>query len=254
MRDFVVYYEVEVFALRAEEFLQTYRVIEETLSEKYAGKPVRHSSVVMEYLGDPESVPVREQLDMMREMRNILSHNADADGQMVFEPSAAVLKSLEDILAYIRKPPLVTAFATPAQHLLCADMSTRALPLMRMMDKRGFSHIPVLERGRLIGVFSTRTVFSRMAQDPDFDIRANTTLADFRTLLPLDAHRGETYRFMSADTSIVEARQAFSTPSAPNRRLSAIFITQNGTEKESLLGMLTPWDAMGFKTERNDHI
>ena len=66
--------------MRAEAFLQLYRVIEETLSEKYAGKAQRHSSVVMEYLNDPESVPVREPLDMMREMRNILSHNADMDG------------------------------------------------------------------------------------------------------------------------------------------------------------------------------
>ena len=241
----------EVLVLRAERFLQLYRVLEDALGEKYSGRTMRHASVVMEYLSDPESEPIREKLDLMREMRNVLSHNADIDGQMVFEPSEGVLKAMEEIVEYVKRPPLAIHCATPVDRLFCAGYKELALNIMRAMEKRGFSHVPILEKGRLVGVFSVRTVFSKMVRDPDFDIRSDTTLEDFRMLLPIEAHRGEKYGFMAADTSLYEARQVFTAFPAPNRRLAALFLTEHGDEDEPILGMLTPWDVMG--ESREDH-
>ena len=34
-------------------------------------------------------------------------------------------------------------------------------------------------------------------------------------------------------------------PKSPGKRIAAIFITQNGSPKEYILGMLTPWDIIG---------
>ena len=231
--------------MRAEEFLQKYRVLEDALEQKYSGRGLKHTSVVMEYLADKESEPVREELDMMREMRNVLSHNADRDGGMVFEPSEAVLRAMDDILDYARRPPRAVDFATPVGKLLCTSPREAALPLMRAMEKRGFSNVPVLEGGRLTGVFSVRTVFSRMVKNPEFDIRPDTLVSDFQMYLPIQAHRGEKFLFMPLEASLSEARQAFMEYPAPNKRLAAIFLTEKGGEDEKLLAMLTPWDALG---------
>ena len=82
--------------MRAEAFLQKYRVLEDALGERYSGRTLRHASVVMEYLQDAESQPIREKLDLMREMRNLLSHNADMDGEMIFEPSPGVMRAMDE--------------------------------------------------------------------------------------------------------------------------------------------------------------
>lgn len=237
--------------MRAEAFLQKYRVLEDALGERYSGRALRHASVVMEYLQDAESQPIREKLDLMREMRNLLSHNADMDGEMIFEPSPGVMRAMDEVLSYVTRPPRAIDRATRTENLFCAGYRESALNVMRAMEKRGFSHVPILEKGRLLGVFSVRTVFSKMVRDPDFDIRPDTTLEDFKMLLPIEAHRGERYAFMAADAALEEARQAFSAYPGPNRRLAALFLTEHGGEDEPVLGMLTPWDVLGERSEKD---
>ena len=83
--------------MRAETFLSMFRVLEGMLDKKYAGRENGSSSVVMRYIGDPESEPVRAQLDLCRELRNLLTHNADDEGNPVCEPSKAMLDTLYKI-------------------------------------------------------------------------------------------------------------------------------------------------------------
>ena len=71
---------------RAEQFLKLYRKLEGLLEKRYSGKRTAGVSVVMEYLRDADSAPCRAELDMCREIRNLLSHNAGNDGEPVVEP------------------------------------------------------------------------------------------------------------------------------------------------------------------------
>lgn len=58
----------------AELFLQKYRILEGMLEKRYEGEKVSSPSVVIEYIRDADSEPVRTDLDLLREIRNILSH------------------------------------------------------------------------------------------------------------------------------------------------------------------------------------
>ena len=68
-----------------------FRVLEGLLTQKYQGCDRHSASVVMEYINDPESEPVRTALNTCREIRNLLTHNADEDGQPLVEPSQSAL-------------------------------------------------------------------------------------------------------------------------------------------------------------------
>ena len=72
---------------RAERFLVMYRRLEGLLEKRYADHAMTTGSVVKEYLKDPDSEPLRSEIDLCREIRNILSHNTDSDGGAVVEPS-----------------------------------------------------------------------------------------------------------------------------------------------------------------------
>lgn len=231
--------------MRSEEFLKLYRVLEDELEQKYAGEHRQSTSVVMEYMADVESVPVREQLDLCRGVRNILTHNAEVDGQPVVEPAEGLLASLRHIIEYAKRPPLALEFATPQEQLLWADLGQRVIEVMRAMEKRGFSHVPVLQRGELIGVFSMGTVFSYAIRDMgEKGITGETRVRDFLPWLPVDKHASEVFDFIDSKATYADVKAAFERIKKRDKRLAALFITQTGDEKEPVLGMITPWDVL----------
>ncbi len=225
--------------MRAEVFLKLYRVLEGLLEEKYG----RASSVVMEYMNHPDSEPVRTKLDLCRELRNLLTHNAGADGEPVCEPSQQVLDSLYAVIAHVQKPRPAINAATPAESLLTAGMEDPLLPVMRRMTDYGYSHVPVLEDGRVTGVFSASCLLAHLARGGY--VNEQTRMRHLGRYLGLEERASGRYAFLAADASCNDAIAAFEAHSSRNNRLMAIFITQNGNPAEPLLGMLTPWDVLG---------
>lgn len=231
--------------MRAETFLRLYRVLETALAHKYApDRSGGYASVVMEYLADPQSEPVRAELNLCRELRNLLTHNVDAEGQSVAEPSKAMLDTLYRIIDFVESPKTALHYATPAAQVLKAHMNDCALPMMRQMHKRGFSHIPVMEGAVLAGVFSVSTVFSYVLVRGA--LHENTRIRDFDPLLRIERAE-ERYLILPETAEYPDVRAAFERATGRNRRLVAVFITKNGTAQGELLGMLTPWDVLGKK-------
>lgn len=228
--------------MRAETFLSMYRVLEGILGQKYANSDRKVNSVVMQYIQDAESEPVRQQLDVCREVRNLLTHNADGSGNALIEPSQSLVDQLYDIIKYVQKPQPAQMFATQAENILRAHMNDRALDIMRRMEKHGFSYVPVIEDGRMRGVFGKHSVFSYVLEKGC--ISEDTRIRDFGDGLKLAGPRGPRFMFMDLEASYLDARAAFEKTSARNNRLAAIFITDTGDENGRVVGMLTPWDVM----------
>ena len=232
--------------MRAETFLSMFRVLEGMLDKKYAGRENGSSSVVMRYIGDPESEPVRAQLDLCRELRNLLTHNADDEGNPVCEPSKAMLDTLYKIIEYVESPKPALIYATPGERVLRAHPGDPALEVMRRMEKHGFSHVPVLEKGGISGIFSMRSVFSYVLKNGA--VGQETRVRDFGELLQINRPGGgERFLLLSASATYHDVRAAFERAGERDSRLAAVFITQNGQLDEPLLGMLTPWDVLGEK-------
>lgn len=229
--------------MRSDEFIDLYKQLEDALEEKYSGQKRRYSSVIFEFINSYESAQVRDDLNICREIRNLLTHNANVGGVPIVEPSEPVMQSLQNALAFVTQPPLALDFATPAQKILCAQPSDNVLRLMATMDKNGFSHIPVLKDGRFSGVFSVSTVFTAVLRRPELSIHQDTTLELLAQHLPVDRHV-ENFAFVSKGTTSMHARRMFEKIHGKNKRLSVIFITENGSREEPLLGMLSPWDLM----------
>lgn len=228
--------------MRAETFLSMYRVLEGLLGEKYADRDRKSQSVVMQYIQDAESEPVRRQLDVCREVRNLLTHNADDSGAPIVEPSQALLDQLYEIIKYVETPHSAMLYATKAENILRAHPNDRALDIMRRMDKHGFSHVPVLDDGRIVGVFSTSAVFARALSGAC--IGPDTRIHEFGPLLSLSKSRGGRYHIMDTRATYLDARTEFEKECGRNSRLAVIFITDTGDDSGVLMGMLTPWDVM----------
>ena len=227
---------------RCEEFLDLYKQMESELEEKYRGKNRRYSSIVFEFTKDYESSPVREKLETCRGIRNLLTHSANMGGVPIVEPSQAVVDAMREVLNYVSSPPLGLDFATKGEKIMKTTFGQNVLRLMDIMDKNGFSHVPVMRDSLFCGVFSMGAVFKFILSGGI--ISENSIVGDLEDCVKISS-RVENYLFMPKDTSYIGVRRAFERMVGKNKRISAIFITETGAEKEKLLGMITPWDVMG---------
>ena len=232
--------------MRADIFLEIYRELEDLLEQKYSGKKLHYSSVVFEFLNSEDSAPIREKLDLCREIRNVLTHKSKLGGESVVEPSQTILNNLKQCIDFIKKPPLALNFATPSDMIMKASFSANVLKTMSKMYKNGFSHVPVLENSYFTGIFSMSTVFEYVLKNPENPINYKTTIRDLDRLLDI-SKQSENYYFAPRSLSSIEARKIFEQVQGKNKRISIIFITENGRKNERILGLLTPWDLMGDK-------
>ena len=232
---------------RSEQFLKRYRLLEGLLERRYADEHMSSGSVVIEYLRDPDSAPCRTDLDLCREIRNILTHNADNSGEAVVEPSEAMLQVLEGIIRHVQQPRMAIDCGTPQEKILFAHPNDPAINVMRHMLRMGYSHVPVRDRSGLVGVFSPGSLFGYVG-DTGFDALSDSVrIGDLKQALDIGDARSEKYGFMPPDATLPAVRDAFEKHPARNSRLSAVFITEDGTRNTPILAMLTPWDVLREK-------
>ena len=234
--------------MQAERFLQKYRVLEGILEKRYEGEKLNYSSVVIEYLHDADSYGIRTELDLLREIRNLLSHNAGQSGQPVVEPSGEMLDLLDRVTEFVKTPRLAVNFGTPAQDILSAHPNDSLFDILRSMVKNGYSHVPVIDHGKMVGVLSTRSVFDHLAEFGTEGLRPDARIAQLGERIRLDRQSGERYLFIDADATILSVSRAFRRYSERDRRLSAVFVTEGGAPNEPLICMLTPWDVLGDRS------
>lgn len=231
---------------RSEQFLRLYRKLEGLLEKRYSGKKVS-SSVVMEYLHDPDSAPCRADLDMCRDIRNLLTHNDDEDGQPVVEPSEGVVELLGDIVDYVQRPRLAMDYGTPGEKIMFAHPNDLALDVMRHMLRMGYSHVPVRDKTGLVGVFSAGALMSYVGDRGFEALKDDLRIGDLKKELSVDNEHTDKYLFFDSKTTLTTVRMAFEKPQERNRRLAVAFITEDGGQHSQVLAMLTPWDALKDK-------
>lgn len=232
------------YSTKVHTFLDMYKQLEDELEDKYRHARRKCSSVVFEFTKDPESAPIRDKLNVCRELRNLLTHNANLGGIPVAEPSLPLMDAMQEILDFVRKPPLALEFATRGEQVMKASTHQKVLRVMDVMDKNGFSHIPVMNNGTFLGVFSSGVIMRYLLRSHARGITPETTIGDLRDYIAVEKH-AENYEFVSKDTSYLTVRDMFEKVKGRNQRVSVIFITEHGRQDQKLLGMLTPWDVLG---------
>ncbi len=231
---------------KADLFLDRYRELEEALNRKYGADEKSFGSPVVRFINDKESRIFRERLDLCREIRNFLSHHSELEGERVIQPAGTLIHFLEEVTEYVLRPPSALECATLYADILKTSPSQKAQTVMKKMERQGFSHVPVIDGGECIGVFSVSTVFTYCLAHGMTLLRDDMTIGDFADYLPVDKHSTERFIFVGREATVFQVRQSFDRYSRGGKRLAAIFITDNGSSAGRILGMLTPNDLINY--------
>ncbi len=227
-----------------DEFLQLYRQLEQEGRLAYFPTASPKESVIGRLMSVPQLKKYREDIDFCRVVRNFLVHTPKVDETYPIGPSRAMVDFLRKLIENIKSPILAIEYAIKINNLYTINMHSNILDVVRFMQTMGFTHVPILEEGKLVGVFSSNVIYSYLAQTKDPVTSFDTELSVFREYLSIYNHTNEYFTFESRDVTLYQVSKQFKIDSHNMKQLAAVFLTENGSEHEKILAMLTPYSIL----------
>ncbi len=193
----------------------------------------------------------RDDLRAFARLRNVIVHNPDCRvAEPIAEPHDYIVKKYENIKNELFNPPIaLNTIAVPSRDIFTTTMDARALRVMKNMDENAFTFVPVVQGRKMLGIFSESTVFSYLVKNQIFAIDENVLIKEFSRFIPIDAHENEYFEFVPKNTLVIDIETLFQRGLKNNKRISVIFITERGKQEEEILGLITPWDLVGFEED-----
>jgi predicted transcriptional regulator len=185
----------------------------------------------------------REDLIDFAKLRNAIIHNPyRAMADPIAEPHENIVELYRNIRNKIINPSVALDISVKIKNIYCASPEDNAMQVMKIMSEQTFSHVPILINNRVIGVFSQYTVFSYLVKNQSICLDSTMKVKDYAEYTPLESHGGEYYEFVSKNTLASETEQMFKRRKDNHKRLGIVFVTENGSQDEKLLGIITGLD------------
>ena len=169
---------------RTEEFLDLYRKLEHIGREIYF--PNSNNAPI---IGRLQALPVlkefKEEIDYCRVVRNFLVHNPKVNGAYPIAPSEEMLDVLRKCVDRISNPILAMKFAVRRENLYSATLDCKISEVAEYMDTHGFTHVPVFEKEKLVGVFSDNSIYAYVCAHKELNINVHSTLRVLEEYLSL---------------------------------------------------------------------
>ena len=227
------------------EFIDLYKRLESVIRSKY-DVPQEIGAVSWLIHNERGFIGVRDELNYCREVRNLLQHNERVRGDYAVIPSAGMIETIKSTISRIEGIPRAIDMCVKTSDICSASISDAMLPAMRVMCSKTYTHLPILEDGRVTGVFSAKSLLSHIIEDGVTRLDETMTFEQVAGLLPLDRHGSETFAFVPQEMLATNVAELFQQARKQSKRLGVVFVTAHGKQSERLLGMLTAWDMAEF--------
>jgi CBS domain-containing protein len=230
----------------ASRFLDSYNRLDQYMRKRLdVGLGVRHVKLIKSLAQvDPVFQNRQTELEELAHLRNAIVHNPL---EPIAEPHEDVVRRYEQLVSQVLQPVLAKECAVPAERIFTATWSDSVVGVVAEMNRCVYTHVPILEEGRVIGVFSENTTFCALGAMKAVSVTEDTTISEFREFVPIRKHVSECFEFTTSDATLESVAQMFADRLKLQQRLGAVFLTDDGAEAGRLLGLVTVWDIAGTK-------
>lgn len=226
-----------------EEFLDLYRRIESEGRSKYFRHTPENENIIGRLMNLPQLREYKDDINYCRVVRNFLVHTPKINSSYSITPSAEMLDFLKRLLQQIQDPPLAIDYAIKINNMYTVSLKSNIVDVVRYMQGKGFTHVPVLDSGKMFGVFSANVLYTYLSQTKEVET-FDTELSLLKEYLPPDKHTDEYFAFVPARITLHEVSKLFKIDVHSMKQLSAIFLTENGHSDEKILAMMTPYSIL----------
>ncbi len=181
-----------------------------------------------------------EIIDFCRRIRNNFQH--DLKGHQYFEISEDLIEKLKSIIREIEFPYKVLSKATKNIHTATTQSSVKKE--MEIMQEKNYTHIPIYQDKKLIGVFSEYSLFKYLYKNEIIEVTESTKFDDILEYIDMN-NSDEVIEFVSKEALYDDVTYKFIENFKKGEKLSCIMVTEHGNKYEYVLGILTAWDILG---------
>lgn len=241
------------FEKEGKKFLDLFAELEDVIKKecKRVGISTKNTNIndLINNLSKKNSVvrKYKEQLDLIRKIRNINIHNKCSKGKYVVFPNPEINTKFEEILKEIKEPPMIynSKICIKKSNMFCRDINDSVYETIKIMSEMLFTHVPVFENNKLVGVFSENTLLDIVRLESGLILDEKTSFNSIREALKIENHSMEEFDFISIKTNIYDIDELFKNYFSSHNRIGCLYITEHGEKDEDILGMLTAWDVLG---------
>lgn len=229
---------------RTIEFLDLYSRLEKAGRDKYFPKVPPSENIIGRLMNLPQLREYKEDIDYCRVVRNFLVHTPRVSSTYAIEPSQEMVDFLRKLVKNINNPLKAIDYAVRINNMYNVDLKSNIVDVVQHMQTMGFTHVPVLENGKIFGVFSANVLYTYLSCAKDEIKSFDTEMSILADYLPIHKHTNEYFAFMSIEKSLYEVSQLFKIDVRSMKQLAAVFLTENGRADEKILAMLTPYSIL----------
>ena len=223
-----------------EEFLDKYKQLENTVRNEYN---LSNNDSVMNFLiSNKEFKEIENELDLCRDIRNLLSHNPKINGEYLVYPSEEMIKLLDEVIQKVTKPLKASNVMVKKSELCFRGMQDNVKEAMAAMKEHSYKYIPILEDGVLVGMFSAKTILDIMTSEGVDAFKDDATFERISKYIAIENVSSKTFAFVGNSTPLCEVKDIFKEDVEHKERINIIFVTQHGKSDEKLLGIITAWE------------
>ncbi len=185
-------------------------------------------------------------LKLFAELRNLLVHNPYPDrANPLIILHEFIIKKYEEIRDAALHPKKAIDIAVRREFIYTTTLLANSIEVMQEMNDKTYTHVPVMDGDKMIGVFSENTILSYLVHNKETIIMKDTKISEFKEFIGLDKHKSEYFEFVPRNTLLVEIEALFQEGLRERKRIAVVYITEHGERDEKLLGMITAWDVAG---------
>lgn len=223
-------------------FIEKYKELEEAVRSTYN---LRDSDSISHYLKNRnEFRHYADEISYCQQVRNFIVHERKLSDSFAVIPSDEMLKFIDMLIAKIKNRRRCIDACIKLKNVYHCSLGDKVKPAIKAMREGFFTHIPILQNGRVVGVFDENSLFNYVADHETVDVDSNLRFSDIADYLSLTDRDNEAFIFIKSSMYIDEVEDIFQRNFNQRERIGVAFITNNGRPDEQLQGLITPWDIL----------
>ena len=191
----------------------------------------------------------KNELEEIGELRNYMMHNSTRNYAYPVYPSPEYNELLRTIIGEIKQPKTIYNSKMCVRndgHMLWASLTDNVQDTVRKMLEKVYTQVPILEDGRMVGVFSESSLIEMFKEGNDIANDPHVRFENILEYIDIDRERIlEDFGVIDKDSSTYEVEEFFKRAFDSDKRITCLFITENGKKTEKILGLTTIWDVLG---------
>ncbi len=227
-----------------DKFLDLYRQLEKIGRANFFPELPEGSPIITRLTTIPALREFKEDIEYCRVVRNFLVHTPRVRNVYPIIPSDDMIKILEKCISRVKSPTKAMDFAIRRENMFTAGLNNKVIKVTNYMNNRGFTHVPIFDNNKLLGVFSDNVFYSYICDNGTIHIDEDTQMIELINYIGLSYHLNEYFAFVSDKANLFEVSDLFSIDSRSMKQLAVVFFTDTGRSDGNITGMMTPYSLL----------